>query len=221
MEALELKAEARDGHGHSAKELRRQGLVPGVVYGRGIETEQVQIDAKSLQRVLSIAGTHQLISLQIGQSRPRLTLAREIQRDPVKRHYLHVDFYAVKMDEKVRAEIPIVLKGEAPAVEELDGIVTHGLDELEIECLPSDLVNSIEVDISGLANLNDTITVADLKVPETITVLSDPDSMVVKIEAPRTAESLEALEAEMAAPSAEPERVGKREAEEDEDEDEA
>lgn len=217
MEALELKAEAREARGHSVKELRRQGLVPAVIYGRGVDTEQVQIDAKTLQRVLSVAGTHQLISLQVGQSRPRLALAKEIQRDPVKRHYLHVDFYAVKMDEKVKAQIPIVLKGEAPAVEEQDGIVTQGLDELEIECLPSDLVNSIEVDISVLVNLNDSLTVADLKVPETITILSDPDSMVVKIEAPRTAESLEALEAEMAG-SAEPELVsGKREADEDED----
>src|SRR5262245_3498846 len=155
MDTIELKAESREVNGRHVKELRRQGLVPGVIYGRGVETEQVQIEAKALQRVLSIAGTHQLIALQVGNQRPRMTLAREIQRDPVKRHYLHVDFYAVKMDEKVKAQIPIVVKGTSLAVTELDGILTHGLDELEIECLPTDLINAIEVDISSLAELND------------------------------------------------------------------
>src|SRR5262245_44884588 len=216
MEALELKADAREKNGQSAKELRRQGLVPGVVYGKGIETEQVQIDAKTLQRVLSVAGTHQLISLQIGRHRPRLTLAKEIQRDPIKRHYTHVDFYAVKMDEKVRAQIPLVFKGESPAVEEKDGILTHGLDELEVECLPADLVNSIEVDISSLVDLHDTITVANLKIPETITVLSDSDSMVARIEAPRTAEALEALEEAVTAAEPEVLTASKREEEEEE-----
>jgi large subunit ribosomal protein L25 len=217
MDAVELKAESREVNGRHVKELRRQGLVPAVIYGRGVETEQVQIEAKALQRVLSIAGTHQLIALQVGDERPRMTLAREIQRDPVKRHYLHVDFYAVRMDEKVKAQIPIVFKGVSPAVAEQDGVLTHGLDELEIECLPSDLINAIEVDISSLAALNDSIAVSDLQLPSTITVLSDPDSMVVRIEAPRTAEALEEL-AEVPAGAAEPEvlTAAKREAEDEE-----
>ena len=146
-----------------------------------------------------------------------MTLAKEIQRDPVKRHYLHVDFYAVKMDEKVKAHVPVVLKGEAPAVEDLDGILTLGLDEIEIECLPGDLVNSIEVDISSLAELNSSISVADLQFPETLTVLSDPDSMVVRIEAPRTVEEVEALE-EAPAGSAEPEVLTAAKREDDDDE---
>jgi large subunit ribosomal protein L25 len=216
MEALELKAESREANGH-VKEIRRQGLVPAVIYGRGVETEHVQIEAKALRRVLSVAGTHQLIALQVGGQRPRMTLAREIQRDPVKRHYLHVDFYAVKMDEKVKAQVPVVLIGESPAVEDLDGILTQGLDEIEVECLPGDLVNSIEVDISSLAELNASISVADLQVPETLTILSDPDSMVVRIEAPRTAEEVEALE-EAPAGSVEPEVLrAKREDDEDEE----
>jgi large subunit ribosomal protein L25 len=216
MEALELKAESREANGHRVKEIRRQGLVPAIIYGRGVETEHVQIEAKALRRVLSVAGTHQLIALQVGDRRPRMTLAREIQRDPVKRHYLHVDFYAVKMDEKVKAQVPVVLMGESPAVEDLDGILTQGLDEIEVECLPGDLVNSIEIDISTLVELNSSISVAELRVPETLTVLSDPDSMVVRIEAPRTAEEVEALE-EAPAGSAEPE-VLKAKREEDEEE---
>jgi len=216
MEALELKAESRDANGHHVKEIRRQGMVPGVIYGRGLETEHVQIEAKALRRILSVAGTHQLIALQVGDRRPRMTLAREIQRDPIKHNYLHVDFYAVKMDEKVKAQIPVVLKGESPAVEDLDGILTQGLDEIEIECLPGDLVNAIEVDISSLVELNDSLSVSDLKVPEAITILSDPDSMVVKIEAPRTAEEVEALE-EAPAGAAEPEVLTASKREDDEE----
>ncbi|MDH3673951.1 MAG: 50S ribosomal protein L25 [Anaerolineae bacterium] len=196
MEALDLKAEARQVVKGHAKELRRQGLVPGVVYGRDLATEPIQIDARALELVIMVAGSHQLINLQIGKDKPRLTLAREIQRDSIRRHFLHIDFYAVKMDQKVHAEVPLVFVGASAAVQDLGGILTQGLDQLEVECLPSDLVASITVDINGLVDINDSISVTDLVVPDTITVLSDPDSMVAKVEAPRKVEELEALEEE-------------------------
>jgi large subunit ribosomal protein L25 len=213
MEAIELKAEARTVVGRHVKNLRQQGLVPIVLYGKGLETQSLQVDAKSLSKVLAIAGSHQLINLQVGNQRSQLTLARDIQRDPIQRGYLHVDFYAVKMDEKVTAKVPLVIIGEAPAVGDLGGILTHGLDEVEIECLPANLISSIEVDVSSLAEFNDTIIVADLTLPETITVLSDPESMVVKIEPPRVAAE-EVEEEEAAVVSAEPEvlTASKREA---------
>jgi large subunit ribosomal protein L25 len=214
MEALELTAEPRAVIGRQVKNLRRQGLVPAVLYGRGIEASPVQIEAKALTRVLDIAGTHQLISLKIGNQESRMTLVRDIQRDPIRRNYSHVDFYIVKMDEKVTASVPVLLVGVSPAVRDLDGILTQGLDQIEIECLPGDLIASIEVDISSLTELNDTITVSDLKTPETLTVLSDPDSVVVKIEPPRLAEEVEEEEAEV---SAEPEVVRARREEEEEE----
>jgi len=208
-ETLELKAEPREVVKGGAKHLRRQGLVPAVVYGREVKTEPVQINAKALQKVLSVAGTHQLISLQIGNDAPRLTLARDVQRDVVRHNCLHVDFYAVKMDEKVSAQVPIVVIGTSPAVTEQGGILTQGLDELEIECLPTDLISSMEISVDGLTELNDTLTVADLTIPESVTILSDLESMVVKIEPPRLPEELEALdeEDEMAPVSAEPEVI--------------
>lgn len=215
MEALELKAEARQVVKKHAKDLRQRGLVPAVIYGGDIETQAIQVDAVALDKVLSVAGTHQLIALQVGNQKPHFTMARDIQRDVVKRHYLHVDFYAVKMDRKVHTEIPLVLVGQAPGVADKGGILTQGLDLLEAECLPSDLIPSIEVNVESLVDFNDTITVADLNVPSTITVLSDPESMVAKIEPPR---KLEALEEEEAAEevSAEPEVI--TEAREDKDE---
>ena len=126
MEALELKAEPRQVTRRGSRLLRHQGLVPAVLYGRDLETKLLQIDARSLQRVLAIAGSHQLISLQIGDQNPQMTLAREIQRDIIKRNYLHVDFYAVKMDEKVQAQIPLVLTGISPAVRDQGGVLTQG-----------------------------------------------------------------------------------------------
>lgn len=193
MEALELKAEARQVVKGHAKDLRRNGLIPAVVYGRDLETEPIQVEVRSLDKVLSVAGSHQLISLQIGNKKPHMTLARDIQRDVIKRQYLHVDFYAVKMDEKVNAQIPLVVIGTSPAVRDEGGILTQGLDQLEIECLPADLISSIEINIDGLVDFNDSISVADLTVPDTITILSDPESMVVKVEPPRLAEEVDAL----------------------------
>jgi large subunit ribosomal protein L25 len=202
MEALELKAEVRQITGKQVARLRRQGYVPAVIYGNNLENDLIQIEAKALRKVLAQAGTHQLIALQVGDKRPRMTLARELQIDSIKRSYMHVDFYAVNMKEKVTAHVPVVFEGVSPAVKDLDGILVHGMTEIEIECLPGDLIAAIEVNIEGLVELDDMITVADLKVPSSITVLSDPESMVAKVEAPRIEE--EAVEEE-APVSAEPE----------------
>ena len=143
MEALELKAEVRQITGKQVARLRRQGYVPAVVYGNNTENDLIQIEAKALRKVLGQAGTHQLIALQVGNKRPRMTLARDIQIDTVKRSYMHVDFYAVNMKEKVTAEVPVVLEGVSPAVKDLGGILVQGLNEIEIECLPSDLIADI------------------------------------------------------------------------------
>ena len=199
MEALKLKAAVRKEIGKQVKYLRQNGFVPAVVYGHGVDSTPIQIEAKELSKVLTVAGTHQLISLELKGKKSQMTLARHIQRDILKRDYTHVDFYVVKMDEKVTAQVPLVVIGESPAVKEEGGVLTQGLDHLEVECLPSDLISSIEVNIDGLENLNDTIIVADLTVPDTITVLSEPESMVVKIEPPRkVVEDEEAEEGEVA-----------------------
>ncbi|MCK6627639.1 MAG: 50S ribosomal protein L25 [Anaerolineae bacterium] len=215
MEALELKAEARQTTGKGLGQLRRQGYVPAVVYGKGVEADPIQVEAKELRKVLAQAGTHQLIALQIGSKRPRMTLARDIQIDAIKRSVLHVDFYAVNMREKVTAHVPLVFVGISPAVKDLNGILVHGLSEVEIECLPADLVSAIEVNVEGLTELDSMLTVADLIVPSSITILSDPESMVAKVEPPRLEEALE----EEAPVSAEPEVLtGAKEKKEEEEE---
>jgi large subunit ribosomal protein L25 len=208
METLTLNAEVRQVTGRHVKQLREQGLVPAVLYGRDLESVALQVETRALSKVLAVAGTYQLISLAVSGEKPRMILARDVQRDVIRRDYLHVDFYAVKMDEKVTAQVPLVMEGIAPAVRDKGGILTQGLDYLEIECLPSDLISAILVNIAGLTEHNDTIIVSDLKIPDSVAILSDLDSMVVKIEPPRKVEEEEeALEAEGMAETVEPEVI--------------
>ena len=215
METLKLKTEPRELGKGQAKLLRQQGLVPVVLYGKGRESQSLQIVARDLSKVIAEAGGHQLIALQL-ENEEVVTLAREIQRDVIRLDYLHVDFQEVKMDVKVNTQIPLHAEGEAPAVTNLGGVLTQGLDQLDIECLPGDLVSEILVNIEGLVELNDSILVSDLQVPDTITVLSDPDSMVIKIEPPRLVEVLEELdEEELEEVSAEPEVITERDSDDE------
>jgi large subunit ribosomal protein L25 len=217
MEQIELKAEPRTLTGRQVKRLRAEGYVPAVVYGSQVETAPIQVEGKTLHRVLAKAGGNTLISLQIGKKKPVLTLAREIQRDIIRHHILHVDFYQVIMTEKITAEIPLVLTGEAPAVEE-GGILVHGLNTVEVQCLPADLPSALEVDLSSLAEFNDLVAVTDLQVPSSVTILSDPESVIARIEAPRIVEEEEEVLEEEVEVSAEPELVGKAEPEEEAEE---
>jgi large subunit ribosomal protein L25 len=213
MEQIELKAEPREFIGRHVKRVRAQGYVPAVLYGSQIEPTPIQIEGKTLQKALTRAGGNTLVALQIGKKKPVLTLAREIQRDSIRHHILHVDFYQVVMTEKITAEVPLVLIGKAPAVEGHGGILVHGLNTVEVQCLPADLPSSIEVDLSSLAELHDLVSVADLQAPPSVTILSEPESVIVRIEAPRM---LEEEVAEEAAVSAEPELVGRKEEREEE-----
>jgi large subunit ribosomal protein L25 len=214
MDQIELKTEPRSLTGRHVKQLRAQGYVPAILYGRQVEATPIQIEDTLLHKVLAKAGGNTLIALQIGKKKPVLTLAREIQRDVLRHNILHVDFYQVVMTEKIAAEVPLVLSGIAPAVENVGGILVHGLNTVEVQCLPGDLPSSIEVDLSPLVDFNDTVTVADLPVPPSVTILSDPESVVARIEAPRLVEEEEEVEEEVEV-EVEPELVGRREAEEE------
>jgi large subunit ribosomal protein L25 len=219
MERIELQAEPRNLTGRHVKGLRAQGYVPAILYGSQIEATPIQVESKALQKVVAKAGGNTLIALQVGKKKPILALAREIQRDVIRHNLLHVDFFQVVMTERITAEVPLVLLGEAPAVSEQGGILVHGLNTVEVQCLPADLPSSIEVDLSPLTEFNDLVTVADLQVPLSVTIISDPDSVISRIEAPRIVEEEEEEELiEEIDVSAEPELVGKREAEEEEEE---
>ncbi|HID61904.1 MAG TPA: 50S ribosomal protein L25 [Anaerolineae bacterium] len=200
MEQFELKAEKRTIIGKRVKGLRREGLVPAVLYGPKTEPIPIQCDRRELQRVLARAGGTNMISLRIGDGgRLKVALAREVQRDAITNELYHVDFYQVVMTEKVRADVNIIFTGQPPAVQQNVAMLLQGVDSVEIEGLPGDLIHSIEVDLSTL-EVDDAICVRDLQVPENITILTDGDEVVARVQRLRAAEEEveEEVEVEMA-----------------------
>ena len=218
MEQIELKAEPRQISGKQVRQLRAEGFVPAVLYGSKIKATSIQIASKPLHKALAQAGGNTFIALQVGDKKPVLALAREVQRDALRHQIIHADFYQVVMTEKITVEVPLVFVGDAPALKD-GGILVHGLDAIEVQCLPADVPPSIEVDLSSLTDFHSRVAVADLHLPSTVTVLSEPESLVAHIEAPRKAEEEEVVE-EVVVAAVEPELVAKREKKEEEEEEE-
>jgi len=183
MEQIELKMQKRTVLGKKVKSLRREGFIPAVLYGHETEPVSLQVEERELNRILTQAGEHRLIALKIGRSqKPQMALTRDVQWDVITGRLLHVDFYAVVMTEKITTEVPLVLVGRAPAAERAEVILLQNLDELEIECLPGDLIEAIEVDVSELKEVDQAIYVKDIRVPSTVDVLTDAEELVVKVD---------------------------------------
>jgi large subunit ribosomal protein L25 len=183
MKRLELEVSKRDITGKKVRFLRRQGIVPANIYGHGIDSTAINVDAKSLKHLLAHAGMTDLISLKIDDAKnPLRVIVREIQRNPLNDDLLHVDFYQVRMDEKIKADVPIVFIGEAPVLKKVkNSSILHLIDSLHIEALPDDLPHSLEIDVSSLEELDSAIHVKDIHFGDKITLLSDPEQMAVKV----------------------------------------
>lgn len=197
-DALTLLTEAREALGKRVRFLRRQGLTPINLYGRGMESASLQVATKDLEQALRAGARSSLVTLSVNGGSHQ-ALLRQLQRDPVSRAILHADFYRVEMDRPIETRVPIHLVGEAPAARLPDALVTQVLREITIESLPTDIPASIEVDISSLAELETAILVRDIPVPAGVTVLTDPEQMVVRAVRARAAEEAvpeEAAEAE-------------------------
>ncbi len=203
MEQIQLRAEKRNIFGKKTKRLRRAGLIPATLYGPRMEPVSLQLQERDLRRVLNRAGTNQLISLWIDEAdEARMTLAREVQRDVMTHSLLHVDLYEVVMTEKITAEIPITLVGEAPIVAQKMGLLVRGLDSVRVHCLPGELIESIDVDLSALTEDDEVILVQDLVVDEAIELLTNPEEVVVKV-LPVRAMVEEVVEEEVEVPTVE------------------
>lgn len=214
---VELAAEKRTVLGKQVGQLRRKGWTPGVMYGHNFEPVVLQFESRNLQHLLSQVGGSQLVSIKVkGQKQPRMALVRDVQRDPIRQTVLHVDFYHVEMTERLTTEIPLELVGESPVVEQGEGILLQGISAIEVECLPGDLVDAIEVDLSELVELDHALYVRDLAVPSGIQVLTDVDEMIVRVVPLAEEEVLEELEEEIVPELAEVEVI--TEAKETEDE---
>lgn len=219
MEKVVLKATRREVSGKQVNVLRRAGKLPAVIYGRHTEPINITLDAHSANLTLSKVSSSSLVTIQVdGKEYP--ALVRERQRNYIKGNLIHVDFLAVSLTEKIRAEVRIEVSGVSPAVKDLNAVLVTGLHTLSVECLPTDLPDRFTVDISGLAQVGDGIHVRDIVVPDKIRVLDDPDEMVVvttfakeeEIEAPAVVEGEIPVEAEGVEPELSVER-GKKEEE--------
>jgi len=182
MDSLTLSASERDILGKKTRFLRRQGITPTHLFGHNLKSLSLQCDTAELQRIITRAQATRLINLEIeGEKQPRSIIIREIQRAEPGGQLLHVDFYQVRKTEKITIDVPIVLVGEAPALKEKGRLLTLGVTSLSIECLPAKLPSRIEVDLSSLEGLEQTIRIRDLIISPGITVITDPDQLVVKV----------------------------------------
>lgn len=198
-----LEVDPRVVSGKKVKALRREGIIPAHLYGRGTESLAVQAPVQTITNLLKTAGRNAIIDLQInGESEARPVVLRGVQRNPVTSELLHIDFLQISMTEKLRAEVPLLLTGEAPAVTVYNGVLLQNLDALTVEGLPTDIPENIEVDVSHLEEIDASIFVRDLSVPASVRVQTDLDQVVAKVAAPKLAAEMEREEAEAAAAAA-------------------
>ena len=182
MEQIELWANNRDILGKGVRFLRRQGITPAHLFGHGLKSLTLQCETAKLERSLAQAGETRLITLKVNdEKKARPVLVREVQTEPLTRKLLHVDFYQVKMEETVEVEIPIVLVGEAPALEARDNMLLRELNTLTVECLPAKIPTRLEVNIGSLTDAGQALRVKDIAVGSDITILSEPEQMVVTV----------------------------------------
>jgi large subunit ribosomal protein L25 len=209
MNELLLTAQKRELSGKATQSLRDQGQLPAVAYGHGTEPESITLEAKATERVYSQAGSAKLVSLKLGEGQARNVIFQEVQHDPRSGAIIHADLYIVRMDEALEAEVPLHFIGESTAVYQDEGTLVKNVETVEVRCLPGDLPDSIEVDISVLDDFSKQINVSDLVMPKDVELMvEDPESvMVAKVEAPRSDEEMADLDAEIDEASELPEGV--------------
>ncbi|MEA3357381.1 MAG: 50S ribosomal protein L25 [Patescibacteria group bacterium] len=219
MEEVLLQVSKRDVVGKQVKTLRRDGLLPAILYGRGISSIPISINSREANKILSAITSSNLVVLDIDGDK-HTTLVREKQRDPVTGEVLHMDFYEISMTEKLRTNVGLEFQGESPAVKELMGVLVTVMESLEIECLPQDLPNQIVADLSTLEEIGDSLYVRDISLPPNVELISDIDGLVVVISPPAVEEIEEVEEVEITEEEPEVIERGKEEVDETEEEQE-
>jgi len=205
---IKLKATKRKEVGKSVNNLREAGLLPAVMYGHNLENVNISVKETDFAKTYQEAGESTLIDLVLDE-KPVKVIIQDVQLDPVKGGFIHADFHMINMKEKMTAYIPLKFTGSADAIKTYGGILVTAKDEVEVSCLPQDLVSEIEVDLTPLMNIDDAIHISDLKVPEGVTLKDDPQDMVANIVAPAAEEEepvvapVEGAEGAAAAPATE------------------
>ena len=177
---MQLNASTRQTEGKRSRQLHREGKLSAVVYGHSAAATSLVLDRLEFQKVFVKSGRTHLVDLVVDGSRTEKVLVREIQTHPRRLGPIHVDFYQVNLEEKIRVEVPVHLIGESAAVKRGDADVLQPIHALEVECLPAEIPAEFEVDLTPLAEIEDGLRVSELSVPKGITILADPDELVVK-----------------------------------------
>lgn len=190
---LELTVKIRKTLGKKVKSLRKKGFLPAVLYGIKDKSASLEVDYSKFEKLFSEAGESTVIKLKVGNENKNV-LIHDFSRDPISGKFIHVDFYEVRMDKPITADVLLVFEGESSAVKEQDGILVKNISEVEVEALPADLPHEIKVDISVLNTFDDRIHVKDLKVASGVKILAEPDEVVASVTPPRSEAELAALE---------------------------
>lgn len=215
MQQIALKAELRESGKGSAHRVRAEGYVPAIVYGKNTSNVSLKVNGRELNRVLHTgAGRNNLFRIEVGSEEPRTCIIKEVQKNPISGQVIHIDLFQISLKDRITTSVAIILHGE-DAIEKVGGILQHGMRELEIECLPTDIPDHISVDVSQL-HIGQHISAGEIKLPEGVDLINEPEEVVVAIVAPKRAEAEETETAEAVPGAAEPELVKKKAAEEEE-----
>lgn len=216
QESIHLAATVRTATGRSASiALREHDQIPAVLYGHGLSTHHLAIAKGMFDKAFQHAGESTLVDLTVEGKQPVKVLVYEVKRDPLSNQVEHVDFYQVRMDEKIKTDVELRFDGEAPAVKELGGILVKNYDTVQVECLPADLPHEIVVPIDSLKTFNDNIRFKDLVLPKGVTIDHDMEDTVVTVSEPRSEEELAALNETVKENVESVEVAGKKEKEEE------
>lgn len=194
---FKIEAAPREVSGKKAKRLLNEGLIPGIVYGAKIDSQMIQLPDKEFLNVFHQAGSTNLIDLKVGKKTHRV-LIKDIDYAPIGYKVRHVGLFAINLTEEQTLRVPVVLEGDAPAVK-MGGALIHVTDHADVRCLADNIPDRLVVDISHLEDFNSAIRLGDVPIPEGVTLLSDPDTTVVTVAPPKTAEQQMAEEAQEAA----------------------
>ena len=197
MATLEVQAQPRPTMGKHVKKLRREGLLPGVVYGPAVDGVQpLTLTAKEFARVYAQAGPSTLLRLKVEGASARQVLIHQVQYDHLHRNLIHVDFFAPDMKVELTVSVPLAFTGEAPAVTIEDGIALHPLAEIQVRALPANIPAAVLVDISGLTEIGSQLTAGEIALPQGVSLVTAADELVVRINPPTVVEEPETAEEE-------------------------
>lgn len=194
MTKINLKTETRNVIGKKVKKSRKEGLIPAVLYGNKIASQPLWVNYLDFRKAYEKAGESTILELNIDEKNKANVLIHDVQADPVTGKFSHIDFFQVRMDQKIETEVPLEFIGESEAVKANGGVLVKSMDAIPVSCLPADLPARIEIDIAALKTFNDVIKVGDLDISGKVKIQIDLETVIANVAPPRSEEELAKLE---------------------------